>query len=144
MHITMHWALATSSLLLMTGSVVAKPFEVLVPRDDKTFVGCFDSGDVFTEKKSFNYQSSGWCENYCSDKGALTFGLTSAKECHCGKELPPSSAKVSNSKCNTPCSGWPDDMCMLKRYFQIYLLIIGTDNRRRWQRLFLGLQDGCG
>lgn len=113
MHLSMHSALAASSLLLMTGSVLAKPFEVLVPRDTKTFVGCFDNGDVLANKTSYNFQSSGWCENHCSDKGALTFGLTNGKECLCGNSLPPSSAKVSNSKCDSSCNGWPDDMCML-------------------------------
>ncbi|KAJ5172914.1 hypothetical protein N7492_005507 [Penicillium capsulatum] len=120
MHLTRQSILAASSFLLMTSSVLATPFEVLAPRGDKTFVGCFDNADAFDKKTSYNFQSSGWCGNHCSDAGSLTFGLTNKSDCLCGDSLPPSSAKVSNDKCDKSCNGWPEDMCGGVGYYSVY------------------------
>ena len=117
MHLSPRTTLTASSILLMTGSVMAKPLEpALVPRSDKTWAGCYSGGDGLTNKTSYTYQSSGWCENRCSGDNYLVFGLTNGKECLCGMSLPPSSDKVEDSKCDTECKGWPSDMCMFSAF----------------------------
>lgn len=104
-------ALTASSLLLVASSAAAESFEVLVPRATMNLVGCYSSAKGLSNEKSYTFQSSGWCNDRCVGNKSAAFALTAGSDCLCGDELPPASAKVSDSKCNTPCNGWPQDMC---------------------------------
>lgn len=115
MHFT-STALVASSLLLAS-SAAAKAFNVEnhVERGiSETLVGCYSSSEGMGNQTSYTYQSSGWCLLRCgqSPYNAAAFALTAGSDCLCGNELPPASDKVSSSKCNKPCDGWPQDMCM--------------------------------
>lgn len=119
MQFTMRSILLASGLLFATGSV-AKPFHMLAPRADSKFVGCYSSSDGLGSATSYEFQSSGWCTNKCSDSAA--FGLTGGSDCLCGNLIPPSSDKVDTSKCDTNCDGWPEDKCGGKGYYSVYTL----------------------
>lgn len=105
-------ALAVTSMLFAATSVAADGFRVLPRGSNPTLVGCYSAIPGYGSSKSWTYQSSGWCSNRCFGMNQGAFALTGASNCICGDTLPPSSDKVSSDKCNTPCSGWPDDMCM--------------------------------
>lgn len=113
MRFTSQAALTASSLLLTANSAAANSVDMLVPRATLTFVSCYSSSEGLTNKTSYTFQSSGWCQDRCVGDNAAVFGLTAGSDCLCGNELPPSSAKVPEDKCGTPCDGWPQDMCML-------------------------------
>ena len=51
---------------------------------------------------------------------------TDGSTCLCGNELPPDSAKVDESKCDTPCNGYDIEKCGGNGYYQIYLTGLGT------------------
>lgn len=112
MRFTSSAALSASSLLLATGAAASDSFEVLVPRASMTYVACYSSSEGLTNQTSYTFQSTGWCQDRCVGDNAAVFGLTGGSDCLCGDELPPSSDKVSDSKCSQPCDGWPQAMCM--------------------------------
>ncbi|KAJ5638091.1 hypothetical protein N7490_007970 [Penicillium lividum] len=110
-----------SSLLLATGSLAAptKTSNNLAPRAS-TLVGCYSSSEGLSDKTSYEYQSSGWCQLRCIGDNYAAFALTDGSYCLCGNELPPSSDKVDSSNCDVTCNGWPDDMCGGTNYFSVY------------------------
>ncbi|KGO64155.1 Carbohydrate-binding WSC, subgroup [Penicillium italicum] len=113
-------ALAVSSVLLVATSALAEDLKVL-PRGAPlgTLQGCYSSIPGYGKPTSWTYQSSGWCLDHCA-KDSATFALTKGSDCVCGNTMPPASAKVSSDKCNTACSGWPDDMCGSSNYYSVY------------------------
>lgn len=87
-----------------------------------TYVGCFSSSSGLTEDSTYQYQSSGYCQQTCVDNNnQAVLGLTSGDDCWCGSSVPPTSAKVSDSKCNTPCTGYGQDSCGGTNYWSVYL-----------------------
>ncbi|KAJ5777933.1 hypothetical protein N7520_001179 [Penicillium odoratum] len=122
----MRTALTVSSLLLATGSLAA-PSKNLVPRAEATLVGCYSSSEGLSDKTSYLYQSSGWCQDRCSGDNYAAFALTGGSYCLCGNELPPSSDKVDSSNCDTSCNGWPEDMCGGTNYFSVYTTGLETN-----------------
>lgn len=105
-------ALTASTLLLVAGSAAADTIENLVPRASMTYVACYSSKEGFGPAQQYTFQSTGWCFDKCSGSGSGAFALTGGSQCLCGNQLPPDSAKVPDSKCSTPCDGWPQAMCM--------------------------------
>ena len=75
------------------------------------FEGCYSSATGLDYKTKYTYQSSGWCQDHCKEKGNKVFGLHNGSTCLCGDELPSDSDKVSKDKCNVSCDGFPQDMC---------------------------------
>lgn len=141
-------ALVVSSVLMAATSAVAKDFQVL-PRGAPlgTLQGCYSSIPGYGKSTSWTYQSSGWCLDHCAkDSDYAAFALTGGSGCVCGNTLPPASSKVSNSKCDKSCSGWPDDMCMsispIHSSHRIDLLTIISN--RWWSRLLLCLYHRFG
>ena len=47
--------------------------------------------------------------------------ITGGSTCFCGSELPPLDAQVDESKCNTICGGYGQEMCGGLGYWQVYL-----------------------
>lgn len=58
----------------------------------------------------WTFQSSGYCQKTCVDQGYPVMG-TQGSNCWCGKLLPAANSKVSDSKCNLHCDGFPKDTC---------------------------------
>lgn len=106
--------LAVASFLLATACEAAEGFKIVSRGPlEKTLIGCYSDIPGYGDSKSWTYQSSGWCLDRCYGQKKGAFALTGRSNCICGDTLPPSGKKVSNDKCNQPCSGWPDDMCKL-------------------------------
>ncbi|KAJ6014558.1 hypothetical protein N7540_009149 [Penicillium herquei] len=122
----MRSALLVSSMLF-AGNSIAKPFEFLAPRATLTLVGCYSSSEGLTNQTSYEFQSSGWCEDRCVGYNAAVFALTAGSDCLCGEELPPTSDKVASSNCNTECDGWPSDMCGGTGYYSLYTTGLETN-----------------
>ncbi|KAF7714975.1 Uncharacterized protein PECH_005385 [Penicillium ucsense] len=120
-------ALSISGLLLAANPAVAGYIDRLAPRNSLTLVGCYSSKEGLSDQVSYTFQSSGWCFDRCNGKKAAVFALTSGTDCLCGNELPPASAKVDSSKCNTACAGWPQDMCGGSDYFSLYTTGLVSD-----------------
>ncbi|CZT15957.1 uncharacterized protein RCC_01797 [Ramularia collo-cygni] len=77
--------------------------------------GCYSSSGSLQNHGKNIYQSTGACFTSC-DKTVI--GLTGS-ECYCGDEVPPFSDKVEDSKCSTPCPGYPYDKCGGDGYWSI-------------------------
>lgn len=93
-----------------------------------TYVGCFSSSNGLTESSTFQYQSSGHCQETCVGAGnQAVLGLTNGNDCYCGSQTPPSSAKVSDSNCNTPCTGYGQDTCGSNGFWSVYLTGVSSN-----------------
>ncbi|KAJ5224448.1 uncharacterized protein N7469_007951 [Penicillium citrinum] len=110
------------SLLLVVGSVSAKSFHHMAihRRSGGSFVGCFSSKGSLGDSTSYTFQSTGWCSDHCSGKSKSVYAMTGGSDCLCGDSTPPSSDKVSNSKCDTDCQGFPDDKCGGDGFYSVY------------------------
>ncbi|RJE27258.1 WSC domain protein [Aspergillus sclerotialis] len=86
------------------------------------FEGCYSSATGLDYKTKYTYQSSGWCQDHCKERGNKVFGLNNGSTCLCGDELPSESDKVSKDQCNVSCDGFPQDMCGGKDTYSIYLV----------------------
>ena len=93
-----------------------------------TYVGCFSSSNGLSESSTFQYQSSGHCQETCvGANNQAVLGLTNGDDCWCGSQTPPTSAKVSDSQCNTPCTGYGQDNCGANGFWSVYLTGISTN-----------------
>jgi cell wall integrity and stress response component len=54
------------------------------------------------------YMSDGLCRDQCSGS---SYAIIQGQNCWCSNISPARSVTVSTSKCNTKCSGYPDDTC---------------------------------
>ncbi|KAI9927909.1 hypothetical protein ASPWEDRAFT_29301 [Aspergillus wentii DTO 134E9] len=73
--------------------------------------GCFDDAGSLKDQGTYTYQNYAYCVQTCQQGDFSIAALTDGDRCYCGNELPPSSAKVDDGKCNVKCSGWPQDTC---------------------------------
>lgn len=89
--------LAFLSLMTLTPRVLAV----------KDSSACYNSPGDLTLAFSSQFNSVGMCEEKCKNAVVAVQGT----DCYCGSSLPPSSAKVSNDKCDTLCPGYPVDKC---------------------------------
>ncbi|GFF86548.1 cell wall integrity and stress response component 2 [Aspergillus udagawae] len=90
--------LAFLSLMSLTPHVLAV----------KDSSACYSSPGDLTLAGSSPFMSGGFCEEKCEKNAVLAIQGT---DCYCGSSLPPSSAKVSNDKCDIPCPGYPNKNC---------------------------------
>ncbi|KAJ9499328.1 Protein SLG1 [Exophiala xenobiotica] len=68
------------------------------------------------------FQTSGYCQTVCVAANKPVMATTGGSNCYCGDELPPASAKVDNSNCNSPCQGFNQQTCGgIGGFFQLYL-----------------------
>ena len=88
---------------------------------------CYDTlGSIDDDGDDSTFQSSGLCQKTCADKGAKVMVTSSGSTCYCGDSLPPPSAKVSKSECNSPCSGFDQQNCGGIGFYQFYLTGLGA------------------
>ncbi|XP_002007843.3 xylosyltransferase oxt [Drosophila mojavensis] len=66
-------------------------------------------GGYFTSFKTSN--SPGSCVELCLQSGYPYAGVQYARECFCGFDTPPSSAKLADSSCNMKCIGNAKEIC---------------------------------
>ncbi|KAL2216222.1 WSC domain-containing protein [Thermoascus aurantiacus ATCC 26904] len=113
-----------STLLFAAGLVSAQDLQLKA----MTAKGCYKASgsSMLTDQGPYTFQSSGWCQKTCVAKGYPVMALWKGSNCLCGNELPPDSAKTSDSDCNTPCDGWPQDMCGGPNAYSV--LLDGMDN----------------
>ncbi|KAH7014380.1 uncharacterized protein B0I36DRAFT_338647 [Microdochium trichocladiopsis] len=75
---------------------------------------CYSSlaeGDFGTGSNStFAFLSYGSCREQCRG-AAFAYSALQGETCTCGAALPPASALVGDDECNTPCPGYPLDIC---------------------------------
>lgn len=82
--------------------------------------GCFPEDLVqLLFQDDYLYQSSGHCEDECSDSRYI--GLISGLKCYCGDSGVSSDDEVSSLNCDTPCQGFPDENCGGSGYFLVYI-----------------------
>jgi cell wall integrity and stress response component len=107
-----------------------RPGSAAVQYNATTYVGCFSSAGELTKGDSFTYQSSGHCQEICIPQSGknpqAVMGLNRGSDCWCASTLPPESDKVSDTECNSPCTGFGQDSCGGKNTFSVYLT--GYDN----------------
>jgi cell wall integrity and stress response component len=125
MHLT-----ATSAILVASAIMLVKPAWAAVQYNTTTYVGCYSSAGKLTKGDTFTYQSYGHCQETCIPKSGenpqAVMGLNKGSDCWCGSALPPESDKVSDTECNTACTGFGQDDCGGKNTFSVYLT--GYDN----------------
>ncbi|KAK5159541.1 WSC domain [Recurvomyces mirabilis] len=133
------YALSTLSLLLTTTTTYAHAHDpsllgrspgTLRPRagmSAMTYAGCFSSSSGLTDQGSYQYQTPGYCQPICVGANHAVLGLSGGSDCWCGDALPPASAKVDDSKCNTPCNGYGQQNCGGTNYWSVYLDGLSND-----------------
>jgi len=76
--------------------------------------GCYSSSTPLKDQGENIYQSSGACQKTCvedSNTSYAVMAMTEGSNCYCGDMLPAESDKVDDSKCDTPCDGYDQEMC---------------------------------
>ncbi|BAE59773.1 unnamed protein product [Aspergillus oryzae RIB40] len=111
-------------LLSVSATYLAIPMALLVSaqRETVTQVGCYTDSANFQNKGSYTYQSPGYCAKLCGKAKTPYMALHDGTECWCGTSLPDKSSLQSDDKCNTSCSGWPDDKCGSDKAWSVYQL----------------------
>lgn len=89
------------------------PFFGVVAAQTVSHQGCYGSAGSLTSQGTYIYQSTGYCAVKCKNNGKAVMATTNGTECYCGDALPAASDKVEDSKCNTPCVGYPMDTCKI-------------------------------
>lgn len=74
---------------------------------DIEYCASFNTGQ--TDRNSSIYQTNGLCHDFCIDDYA--YAITQDKLCWCSNYAPSKSSRSDNSKCDTPCPAWPDEVC---------------------------------
>lgn len=83
--------------------------------------GCFKSNGNLTYDSAPVYNSKGGCaKDTCLAKGYMVAGTTKGTLCYCGNSYPPSSDRVDDSQCSTPCIGYPLEACGSDNTWTIY------------------------
>ena len=82
----------------------------------------FETGSVYQEYANWNkIMTPQLCQKVCFEQLNYTFaGVQYMMQCWCGNVEPSSIFRVSNSKCNLPCSGDKTQMCGNSCHSNIY------------------------
>jgi len=91
------------------------------PLNAMTDEGCYSTGEPLDDHGSWTFQTAGNCQPICIGLKKPVMGLVDGSNCWCGDLLPPLSAKVDNSSCNTPCNGFDKLFCGGNGFWQISL-----------------------
>ncbi|KAF4973653.1 hypothetical protein FSARC_131 [Fusarium sarcochroum] len=87
--------------------LLASSWAPLAQALDIEYCASFNTGS--TDRNSSIYQTNGLCHDYCIDDYA--YAITQDKLCWCSNYAPSKSSRSDNSKCDTPCPAWPDEVC---------------------------------
>ena len=111
-------AIAVLSLALTITPVLAQ--SISQPTDDPsqglhlktpTYQGCYSSSGDLVDQGEYTFQALGWCQPWCVRDNAPVLAFTAGSNCLCGSLIPALAEKVSDSNCNSPCQGFPADIC---------------------------------
>lgn len=86
--------------------------------------GCYVDGDAHLMAQMMGngagdqFLTAAKCQRLCGLSGYDYTGLKSGMECWCASEL--EGKKAGDGKCNTPCSGYPEEMCGGKGYMTVW------------------------
>ncbi|KAI5361373.1 Putative carbohydrate-binding WSC [Septoria linicola] len=115
-------------LSLLTVSAMAQiqqPYQMsealLQKRANAVYQGCYNSAASMESVGTYMYQSSGYCSTQCSNADSPAMAMTNGNDCYCGGELPSDDDKVSDSQCDSPCTGFGQDNCGGDGFFSVYL-----------------------
>lgn len=111
---------AASLLSLVSGQAIPTP-TYTGSLNAMTGEGCFNTGEPLEDHGSYTFQTTGNCQPICVGLGKPVMGLVNGSNCWCGDLLPPKSAKVDNSSCDTPCNGYNLDNCGGNNFWGIWL-----------------------
>lgn len=119
-------------VLLGASNVVARaeyPAAALAYRQYKTLVyeGCYSSSSGLSLNSTYTYNTKGYCQERCVPINKAVQATSNADECWCGDNMPPASAKVSDSKCSSTCTGYGTEYCGGDGFFSVYLTGTTTD-----------------
>ncbi|KAE8336400.1 WSC domain-containing protein [Aspergillus arachidicola] len=111
-------------LFSVSAAYLAIPLALIVSAQTETAtqVGCYADSANFQNKGSYTYQSLGYCATLCGKAKTPYMALHDGTECWCGTSLPDKSSLQSDDKCNTTCSGWPEDKCGSDKAWSVYQL----------------------
>ncbi|PWY92876.1 hypothetical protein BO70DRAFT_349169 [Aspergillus heteromorphus CBS 117.55] len=73
--------------------------------------GCYTTPGELVAQGTYQFQSNGYCQQICTRQNHTVYALHNGNECSCGDQLPPSSDKVADTECDSPCSGFPSETC---------------------------------
>lgn len=90
-------------------------------------LACYSGPGPLIKNNTQVYQTSGACQPVCGNLGHPVMAITGGSTCFCGDEIPPLDLKVDDSKCDSPCQGFGDQMCGGIGYWQVYLSGLGGD-----------------
>ncbi|CCF57143.1 hypothetical protein KAFR_0C01500 [Kazachstania africana CBS 2517] len=101
-------------------------FNCILALDQYNYQGCYDasaleSSITLTSKGSYLYQSVSYCQEQCSNSNVVA--LLNGNECFCGDSISfiYSLEKLSSSKCDTACGGWPYQTCGGSSAMDVYI-----------------------
>lgn len=86
-----------------------------------TTLGCYSDAGTLVQDNTNTFQTSGRCQPVCGNKGHAVMAIIGGSTCYCGDILPPLDAEVDQSKCNSPCQGFGQQMCGGIGFYQLYL-----------------------
>ena len=78
---------------------------------DDTQIGCYKEQGPLENGDTFTYQSIGHCRDLCTKKGKPLLGLSQGNHCYCSDKLPSDSLKTDSDNCDSPCDGYPQNIC---------------------------------
>ncbi|KAJ5594329.1 uncharacterized protein N7459_000537 [Penicillium hispanicum] len=93
---------------LLTTLILALPLVAADSERDR--LGCYATVPDLTSLSVYTFQSTGYCIDKCS-QDAYRYAALTGNKCGCSNSAPAESAKLSETKCNTECAGFPEDKC---------------------------------
>ena len=111
------------------------------------YKGCYSDSTPLSDEGPYTWQSSGYCQKKCSGKNKSVYALFGGSDCLCGDEIPSSSKKVSDDKCDVSCNGYPKDKCAFPFMAPFWAsssfgrFVLLTIQCRRWQRFLRRVSD---
>ena len=111
--ITAAAALAAFSLIngIAAQQPTDNPGQGLTGLKTPSYVGCFSSSGSLVDMGDYTFQAMGWCQPLCVRQAKSVLAFTGGTNCLCGDSVPPSSAKIDDSHCQTQCQGYPQQKC---------------------------------
>ncbi|KAG7411376.1 hypothetical protein ACKAV7_010127 [Fusarium commune] len=87
--------------------LIASSWAPLAAALDIEYCASYNTGE--TPRNTSIYQTNGLCHDFCINDWA--FAITQDKLCWCSNYAPVKSTQEDDSKCDTPCPAWPDEVC---------------------------------
>jgi cell wall integrity and stress response component len=112
--------LAAASMLLTVAAddtpstTIKKPITTpttIIAANAMVSMGCYATPTPLENHGSYEFQSPGNCQLVCLQEDKHVMGVSDGVNCWCGDKLPAKAWLVSNSTCDTTCSGDKTSLC---------------------------------